>query len=99
MQWINIPVGKIEKKSGIIDQEIETEIMAIEIHIEIPTGIKVDHPVETGIQGLPVDHLGIGIIGRIEIEIEIGTEIEIIEGIEVYPMMDGKLKTQKWLRS
>ena len=36
---------------------------------------------------ITVDHLGIEIIGRIEIETEIETEIEIIEGIEVHPMM------------
>ena len=86
MQWMNIPVGKTEKKNGIIDQETETEIMAIEIHIGIPIGIKADHSVGTGIHGLPVDHLGIEIIGRIEIGTGIGSEIEIIEGIEVHPM-------------
>ena len=60
--------------------------MVIEVLIEIPTGTKVDHLVEIGTQDL-VDHLDIGIIGRIEIEIEIGTETEIIEEIEVYQMM------------
>ena len=62
--------------------------MVIEIHIEIPIGIKADHLVETGIQDLPIDHLDIGIIEGIETEIEIGT----IEGIGVYPMM--VMKTQ-----
>ena len=68
--------------------------MVIEIHIEIPIGIKADHLVETDIQDLPVDHLDRGIIERTETEIEIGTEIETetIEGIGVYPMM--VMKTQ-----
>ena len=57
----------------------------IEVLIETPTEIKVDHLVEMDTQDLLVNHLDIGIIERIEIETE--TEIEIIGETEVYQVM------------
>ena len=87
MLWINSPVGKLERKIRIrTGPEIETEIMVIEVLIETPIEIKVDHLVEIGTQDLLVDHLGTGII-RIGIEIETEIEIGIIEGIGAHQMM------------
>ena len=89
MLWTNNPVGEIGKRIGIrIGQEIEIEMLDIGVLTEILTGIKVGLQAGTGIHDLLVGHLDIGIIGRIEIGIEIGIEIEIIEGIEVHPVMD-----------
>ena len=84
MLWINNPAGEIEKRIGIrIGQEIEIEMLDIGVHIEIITGIKGGHLAGTGIQDLLVGHLDIGIIERIEIEKEIGIEIENIKGTDV----------------
>ena len=93
MLWINNPVGEIGKRIGTrIGQEIEIEMLDIGVLTEILTGIKVGLQAGIGIQDLLVGHLVIGIIGSIEIGIEIGIEIEIIEGIELHPVMD--MKTQ-----
>ena len=77
MLWTDSLVGEIERRIGIrIDQETGIGMLVIEALIEI-IGIKVDHLVGMDIQDPLVDHLDIGIIEGIEIEIEIIGEIEV----------------------
>ena len=82
MLWTGSLAEEIETRIGIrIDQETGIGMLVIEALIEI-IGIKVDHLVGIDIQDPLVDHLDIGTIEEIEIEIE----IEIIGEIETHQM-------------